>query len=303
MKYEFSEVSLRRINGVTYDISDTDIRDNSYYVEIDRGATSTIEGESIGIDRSADGTYPEVSFATELIGGGDEITATENIMFNRINPRFDILTPGSQTFVTANIRTTTGTSIDGSETSFVLQNNLDSVIPNSENILSSNRIVCSRTNELNQSAFDTVSGRRSFNSTVTLNTTDENLSPMIFVDTSTVEFISDNINRPVTDFVADPGANSIFNDPHSATYVSNIINLAQPASSLKVILSAYRPESGDIRVLYELVREDSENVEQQFELFPGYNNLESTSDGVLRVVDSSLNDGRSDTSGKLSSYK
>ena len=117
---------------------------------------------------------------------------------------------------------------------------------------------------------------------------------MIFTDTSTVEFISDNINRPVTDFVNDPGANSILNDPHSATYVSETVTLAQPASSLKVILSAYRPESGDIRVLYQLVREDSENVEQQFELFPGYNNLESTSDGVLRVVDSSLNDGRSD---------
>ena len=294
IKYEFSGVSLRRINGVTYDISDTDIRDNSYYVEIDRGATSTIEGQSIGLDRSVDGTYPEVSFATELIGGGDEITATENIMFNRINPRFDILIPGSQTFVTADIRTTTGTSIDGSETSFILQNNVDSVVLNSENILSSNRIVCSRTNELNQSAFDTVSGRRSFNSTVTFNTDDENLSPMIFTDTSTVEFISDNINRPVTDFVNDPGANSILNDPHSATYVSETVTLAQPASSLKVILSAYRPESGDIRVLYQLVREDSENVEQQFELFPGYNNLESTSDGVLRVVDSSLNDGRSD---------
>jgi hypothetical protein len=155
-------------------------------------------------------------------------------------------------------------------------------------------MVCSRVNELNQSVFDSVVGRRSFTSTVTLNTTDENLSPMIFVDNSTVVFSSDNINRPITDFVNNSGANSITNDPHAAVYVSNIISLAQPASSLKVILSAYRPSPADIRVLYELVREDSAEVEQQFELFPGYNNLESTSDGVLRVVDSSLNDGRPD---------
>ncbi len=59
-------------------------------------------------------------------------------------------------------------------------------------------------------------------------------------------------------------------------------------------MTAYRPDPSDIRVLYSLVRDDSSEVEQEFELFPGYNNLESTSDGVLRVVDSSLNDGRPD---------
>ena len=292
-KYEFSGISLRRINGVVYDISDVDIRDNSYYIEVDRGATSTIEGQNIGVNRSSDGTYSQLSFATELNGGGNEINATENIMFNTINPRYDLLIPGSQTSVTSNIRTTTGTSIDGTETSFVFGNVLEEVTPNEENELSSVRMVCSRVNELNQSAFDASVGRRSFKSTLTLNTTDENLSPVVFIDTSTVEFISDNINRPVTDFVNDSGANSIFNDPHSAVYVSNIITLAQPASSLKVILSAYRPNSADIRVLYQLVRDDSTDVEQGFELFPGYDNLETTSDGI-RVIDSSLNNGRSD---------
>jgi len=292
-KYEYSGISLRRINGVVYDISDVDIRDNSYYIEVDRGATSTIEGQNIGVNRSSDGTYSQLSFATELNGGGNEINATENIMFNRINPRYDLLIPGSQTSITSNIRTTTGTSIDGNETSFVLGNVLEEVTPNEENELSSVRMVCSRVNELNQSAFDASVGRRSFKSTLTLNTTDENLSPVVFIDTSTVEFISDNINRPVTDFVNDSGANSIFNDPHSAVYVSNIITLAQPASSLKVILSAYRPDSADIRVLYQLVRDDSTDVEQEFELFPGYDNLETTSDGI-RVVDPSLNNGRPD---------
>ena len=42
-------------------------------------------------------------------------------------------------------------------------------------------------------------------------------------------------------------------------------------------------------------REDSAEVEQQFELFPGYSNLQSTSDGVLKVIDASLSDGTSDT--------
>src|SRR5210317_1202767 len=96
-KYEFAGISLRRINNVVYDISDTGIESNSYYIEIDRGTTSTIEGKSISSNnRSTDGTYPQVSFASELIGGGNEIKATENILFNRINPRFNILSPGRQ---------------------------------------------------------------------------------------------------------------------------------------------------------------------------------------------------------------
>ena len=117
---------------------------------------------------------------------------------------------------------------------------------------------------------------------------------MIFVDSSTVEFISDNINRPITNYIQDSRVNSISNDPHEAVYVSNVIKLAQPASSLKVILTVYRPEVADIRVLYTLVRENSIDVGQKFELFPGFSNLESSSNGSLKVVDPSLNDGRPD---------
>ena len=294
IKYELNGISLRRINNVVYDISDTDITSDSYYIEIDRGATSSIEGKSLGVNRSTDATYPQVSFTNELIGGGKYIKASENILFNRINPRFNILSPGKETSVSSNIRTTTGTSVDGNETSFIFKNQIQPVLLNQENELNSVRMVCSRSNELNQSAFNNVSGNRSFNSTLILNTTNENLSPMIFLNDSTTEFILDNINRPVINYVTDSTTNSFDNDQHEAVYVSNIVNLAQPASSLKVLLTAYRPESSDIRVLYSLVREDSSGIEQEFELFPGFNNLRSTSQGSLRVIDSSLNDGRSD---------
>ena len=102
-----------------------------------------------------------------------------------------------------------------------LKNQIEPVILNQENELNGVRMVCSRANELNQSAFNNVSGKRSFNSTLTLNTTNENLSPMIFLNDSTTEFILDNINRPVTDYVADSSTNSFDNDRHEAIYVSN----------------------------------------------------------------------------------
>ena len=91
-----------------------------------------------------------------------------------------------------------------------------------------------------------------------------------------------NINKPVTNYATDSSTNSIDNDPHDAVYVSNVVSLAKPASSLKVLLDAYRPDPADIRVLYSLVREDSVEIEQEFELFPGFNNLESTSEGPFK---------------------
>lgn len=287
-KYEFSGVSLRRINNVIYDISDTGIDSNGYYVEVDRSAT-------YGVNRSEDtATLPQLSFNRQFVGGGNNVYATENIQFNSVNPRFFVQAPGDSTSVSAVIRTTTGTSIDGTETSFQLLNEVEPVELNSFNNLKSTRIVCSRVNELQQPVFNNVSGRRSFTTAVTLNSTDENLSPIINLEDSTIEFASNYLNRPVTNFATDSRVNSILDDPHSAIYVSDTVGLSKPASSLKVILGAYRPASSDIRVLYSLVRDDSSEIEQEFELFPGYENLETTSDGGFRVVDPSLNNGKSD---------
>ena len=287
-KYEFSGVSLRRINNVIYDISDTGIDSNGYYVEVDRSAT-------YGVNRSEDtATLPQLSFNRQFVGGGNNVYATENIQFNSVNPRFFVQAPGDSTSVSAVIRTTTGTSIDGTETSFQLLNEVEPVELNSFNNLKSTRIVCSRVNELQQPVFDNVTDRTSFTVAVTLNSTDENLSPIINLEDSTIEFASNYLNRPVTNFASDSRVNSILDDPHSAIYVSDTVSLSKPASSLKVILGAYRPASSDIRVLYSLVRDDSSEIEQEFELFPGYENLETTSDGGFRVVDPSLNNGKSD---------
>ena len=41
-------------------------------------------------------------------------------------------------------------------------------------------------------------------------------------------------------------------------------------------MGAYRDSSADFRVLYKLSRTDSSNVEQTFELFPGFDNMTDT---------------------------
>jgi len=299
MKYEFSGISLRRINNIVHDIYDQQIKSDSYYVEIDRSSN--------GKDRSDDdpgNKYPELSFTSQLIGGGSKINASENIIFNKINPKFNIILPGKDTQITATTRTTSGTSIDGTETSFQVFNEVTPVTLNQVNTLDSVRMVCSRINELENSEFDNISGRRSFTSALTLtNNGNENISPIINLNGSNIEFLSDVINNPIANFASDSSVNSIANDPHSAIYISKVIRISQPASSLKVLFTAYRPSSSDIRVLYGLVRDDSSEIEQEFELFPGYENLETTSDGDLKVINPSLNNGKPDFKVPISQFE
>jgi hypothetical protein len=287
-KYEFNGVSLRRIN-TTHDISDVGLDIDSYYIEIDR----TSNGE----DRSADNTptgYPQLSFETELNSGGNNVFATENIQYDSIIPFYRIISPTDATSVSAKIRSVSGTSISGSEVSF---NDLgyEDIQLNSLNQLSSTRIVCSKVNE--DTYLTALPRNKSFTTAITLQTTNKYLSPQIFLDNSFTDFHSNRINSPISNYSTDNRVNSFIEDPHSSVYVSNTVRLSQSATSLKVILSAYRHSSADFRVLYSLIRPDSSEIAQAFELFPGYDNLtvDNNNDGYLDVVNPANNSGLPDT--------
>jgi hypothetical protein len=284
-KYELNGVSLRRIN-TTHDIDDLDIGLDGYYLQINRSAN----GENRSADESTAG-MPQLQFTSESTLGGSKVLASENILYSSIVPTYDLITPGSSTSVSAVIRSVSGTSVSGNETSF-LDNGFEPIQLNALNTLKTVRLVCSKENETEY--LSNLPRNKSFTTGITLSTTDSNLSPIIFLDTAFTEFISSRLNSPVSDYASDGRSNSILDDPHAVVYVSRAVNLVNPATSLKVILSAYRHESADFRVLYSLFRPDSSEVEQSFELFPGYDNLTSTASG-LSVVDSSLNNGKPDS--------
>ena len=286
-KYELNGVSLRRINK-THDIHSSDIEIDSYYIEIDRQ-----EG---GPDRRTDNSLtnaPQMSFVDEGSYGGNTSTASENINYSSVIPTYDLLTPGTQTSVNAFIRTISGTSPGGSETPFVEQVS-EPVQLNALNRLSSLRLVASEVNEQNQPGLTNLFRNKSFQTGITFSTSNTNLSPVVYLDNAITEFRSNRLNRPISDYVTDPRVNEILNDPHAAVYVSNTVNLAQPADTLKVIFSAYRDASADFRVLYSLIRADSSEVAQQFELFPGFDNVKVVNDEGFAVLDQSKNSGRPD---------
>jgi len=284
-KYELNGVSLRRINGVEHTVSTLQNTIDGYNIEIDMSKN--------GLDRSSDGATPgttKLAFNDLQFLGGLNCTASENIQFNEIIPYYDVLTPSSLTNVSASVRTVTGRSVNGSETPFI-DNGFETVQLNEVNRLNSVRMVASSVNETNK--LSSLPRNKSLTTGVVLNTSDENLSPIIYTDACTTEFRLSRLNSPISDYSTDNRVNSLDFDPHSAVYVSNTINLTQAATSLKVILAAYRHESADFRVLYSLIRSDSGEIQQEFELFPGYNNLKLTTNG-LEIIDVANNDGRPD---------
>ncbi len=282
--YQLNGVSLTKINtqhNMPSNATLSSMKDlDKYYLQIDRSGRST--GDS------------QLSFTDENYLGGSNVFASKNIQYNAINPSFTVFTPGEDTTISASVRTVSGTSADGTEVSFI-DKGYESVEINNLNELSSTRIVASRINETTR--LTTLPKNKSFTIGLSMTSGDPNLSPIINVDKTTVDFIRSRINRPIEDYAFDGRSNLVSGtDPHAAVYLTNRVDLKQPATSLKVLVGGYRHSSADFRVLYQLFRADSSEVEQAFELFSGYDNLKDTNgDGFGdTIIDSTRNSGRPD---------
>lgn len=292
MKYEVSGISLRRINR-THTLSTINGDIDNYYIEIDRTSSSTLgpnrNGDSVQISNT-----PQLSFNKEDFVGGQDIISTQNLLFDVITPSYDVGGPGSNISVSASVRTVSGTSAGGNETPF-LDLGYQQIQLNSENKFITPRMVCSRPNETEY--LSELPDSKSFITAVTLSTNDLNLSPQIFLDGCVTNFSISRLDNPVSDYIFDGRANLIQDSSHASTYVSSTVNLAQPATSLKVIVTAYRHSSSDFRVLYNLISADSYEVDQTFTLFPGYENLtiDNNQDGYLDIINPSLNSGLPDS--------
>ena len=129
-----------------------------------------------------------------------------------------------------------------------------------------------------------------------LSTEDENLSPAIDTMNGTVIYVRNRLNKPVVNYTTDNRVHTNNNDPHAAVYISNRVNIKQPATSIKLLVSSDRRDSADFRALFKIFRPDSEGVTPTFDLFPGFDNLKDTDgDGFGDdVIDLSKNSGRPD---------
>ena len=286
-KYEMSGVSLRRINtdhqlpddgalGGTRDI-------NTLPIEFDRGSRE----EDFGITPYT----PQLSFNQEQESGGPSITVSNNFQFNGIFPAFGVLTPGATTRIDSLVRTISGTSAGGNEASFIDQGNIPIVL-NDFTQFPTPRMIANVYNE--NEYLDELPENKSLTLALTFSTEDSNLSPVLDMQQVNLIGVRSVLNNPVTDYADDPRTNQLIGDPHSSVYISQRVDLENPATSLKVILSAYRDETADFRVCYRLFGAESQGAsEPGWVLFPGYDNLlDTTGDGFGdQIIDASKNSG------------
>ena len=296
-KYEFNGLSLTGINtthtmpNVNLLQSNKDI--DKYNLQIPRGAgRPNLQNRSSGDSMAC--------FTDERSGGGDRINASKNIQYNAVYPVFNTLQPG-QTNITTQLRSVSGTSagsFDSTRNAFTeisfLDQGYEDIELNKINPLKTTRLVASSQNE-NQ-YLTSLPKSRSSTLSMNLSTEDENLSPAIDTMNGTVIYVRNRLNKPVVNYTTDNRVHANNNDPHAAVYISNRVNIKQPATSIKLLVSSDRRDSADFRALFKIFRPDSEGVTPTFDLFPGFDNLKDTDgDGFGDdVIDLSKNSGRPD---------
>lgn len=290
-KYELNGISLRRINK-THTLQDSTITDSidfDYYtIKIDTSsAGKTAELPQGQVDRSVGTSFPKLFINDTKLTGGNKITATQNIQFEIARPLIQALTLNG-TDVSARVRTVSGTSVDGLESSF-LDQGYEEIDLNKNNYFDSPRLICSKENE---SQFLATSSDFFGNKSLTLNlfleTTNRYISPVIDLDRASMIFVTNRINNPIQNYAADDRVSSLKDDPSSFVYATNPIQLEIPATSIKVLVSAYINEYSDLRCLYAI--KNNPNEELIYYPFPGYSNRFASDIDLFRAS----SDGTSD---------
>ena len=141
-------------------------------------------------------------------------------------------------------------------------------------------------------SYQILPGNKSMTFEILLSSDNPSVSPVVDLDRVSTILTTNRINSPVANFASDSRVNQTGNDPCASSYVSNLIILENPASSIRVQFASYRRSDSDIRVFFNTVAEGSteNSMERDFELFPGFNNR----DQFGNVINKSNNDGRPD---------
>ena len=280
-RYELSGVSLRRINTTIELPTDSAL-----------GFTRDIDTLPLAFDRGSRASGDQLlNFNQDQQAGGNGARSSQNFQYDRILPSLGLLTPGATTNINSTIRTISGTSAGGSETSFIDQG-FEPLDINGFNTFLSVRMVASLINE--NEYLNTIPQNKSLTMALTFSSSDKNLSPVIDMKQANVVLSRSALNNPIQNYADDSRVNRIIGDPHSSIYISQRVDLTNPATSLQVILSASRDESADFRVLYRLFGPNTQgSTEPTWILYPGYDNmLDTDGDGFGdQVIDPSKNNG------------
>ena len=247
--YEFNEVSLLKINK-THNIDPREKTFDSYFIKLDD---------------------TNKSFRNSMRGGGKNLKISQNVPFEIINPQVTSILPTGAS-LSGRIKTTSGTSISGSEPSFN-DEGFTNIALNKNNELDTPRIIASQVNE-----FNLLGNERSFALELTLKSNNEDISPFIDLSRLNVILHSNLVDQPVDNFETNNQIRFSGLDPHHGVYETKKIDLEFPSNGLFVKFDGHRDEEADIKVLFKLFRNDSSNDGQIYTPF----NIDGSSDKFVK---------------------
>ena len=147
-----------------------------------------------------------VNFTSEKGFGGKTVGISQNYQFSSLEPLFNIITPGKGTKARCNVRTISGTSAGGNETSFI-DKGYEPVTLNKVITFQTPRMVASEINETER--LTELPDNKSLTLRVDFRTENENLSPMMDTQNATFVLGRNKSNQPIDDYVNDSRSNDI----------------------------------------------------------------------------------------------
>ena len=222
-------------------------------IEINKTHTSisAIDMDSYQITLTTAPTIAGASTSAEV--GRSTVYVSENYRLETFRTQISVLELIG-TEINAELKSTSGTSPSGSETSFTTATTAISVPLNENFNLDTSRIIASPINETNE-----LSGAKSLFLDLKLETGNTNVSPVIDLDRCSINAIGNVVNN--VDSASD--VNETFfastepeGDNNAAIYMTKKIALETPATALKVFFAGNKVGTSDIKVLFKILRSD-----------------------------------------------
>lgn len=227
--YNLAGVPLTLINNIVNTVKNPTL--DSYQLALSKPANSTVRA------------------------GGSTATASQNV-------RYDVITPEIQTVnisgtnLSATINACPGKSINGNETPYSpSEYNVNiPVTLNEINILSAPKIVASTVNQVNN-----FSNIQSFKLLMNFSSGSSNLSPVIDLDRSSIITTTNRICGNIESISS--GSTLATGDNSKAIYITKLVRLNNPATSIKVMFSAWRPNGSVIDVYYKALASSNDDID------------------------------------------
>ena len=155
-------------------------------------STEVYKSQTVAVVVENDSYIVNCTNAATNVGysGGTTVTASQNAVYNAVQPIIQSQN-FSETTALFSIKTTSGQSINGSETPYAIDSGFTGIIPNETNYFSNPRLIAS---EQNQNSL--MSGNASATLLCHMTTTNDALSPVIDTHRTSLVAISNTINAP-----------------------------------------------------------------------------------------------------------